>query len=87
MADGVNIRPLVLRRDREGGEIYHVYCDGRIVGTILFERNAATANCWGWSLNDDYAGPQPMGGHATSREEAMKAVRAAWDKHGVLGKR
>jgi hypothetical protein len=77
---------LVLRRDRDGGEIYQVYCEGRMVGTILFERNVATANCWGWSLNGDYAGPQPMGGRAVSREEAMKAVRAAWDKWGVLRK-
>jgi hypothetical protein len=35
---------------------------------------------WFWALNGDYRGPQPMSGHAGSREAAMAAVRAAWDR-------
>jgi hypothetical protein len=73
---------LLRRDDAERPDHFQVYHDADRVGTIYRAENVAAPNNWFWALNGEYKGPQPMSGWAASRDEAMTAVRAAWDRWG-----
>ena len=76
-------KPLLLRHNaHDPANHYQVYRGADGVGTIYQAVNVGGDNCWFWALNGAYAGPQPMSGWAESREAAMTAVRAAWDRRG-----
>lgn len=71
--------PLILRRacDRRADD-YDVLHQGRAVGRIYLTPNLVGAP-WFWSLYDRVPGAS---GVTTTREEAMAALRQAWDRRG-----
>lgn len=73
---------LRLKRDREGMPGFYVVAleDGRHVGRIFKSNSAPRDAPWFWTLDWlSRRGPGPHQGNAATREDAMKAFRAAWD--------
>lgn len=84
-------RDLVLRRtesrfvpewDRD--KFWNVYCEGAYLGSIVEHRGRSDESAvWQWSIHLHAGGfgngLKPTGGQEPTRDEAMRAYRAAWD--------